>query len=82
MASAHESWVVSLLSDLGAAEQRTLLALLGKLKTGLHEDAELALLSRLSPAPDPEPTPALRRPRSARSSGPLRARRSTASGES
>jgi DNA-binding MarR family transcriptional regulator len=82
MASAHESWVVSLLSDLGAAEQRTLLALLGKLKTGLHEDAEPALLSHLSPAPDPEPTPALRRPRSGRSPGTPRARRSTASGES
>jgi DNA-binding MarR family transcriptional regulator len=81
MASAHESWVVSLLSDLGAAEQRTLLALLGKLKTGLHEDAEPALLSRLSPPPDREPTPALRRPRPARSSGPLRARRPPPSGE-
>jgi DNA-binding MarR family transcriptional regulator len=82
MASAHESWVVSLLSDLGAAEQRTLLALLGKLKTGLHEDAEPALLSHLSPAPDPEPTPAVRRARSGRSPGTPRARRSTASGES
>lgn len=81
MAGAHESWVISLLSDLGAAEQRTLLALLGKLKTGLHEDAEPALVPRLPAAPDPEPTPASLRPRSGRPSGPLRARRSPSSGE-
>ena len=82
MASAHESWVVSLLSDLSTAEQRTLLTLLGKLKTGLHQDTEQSMVLSTHSAPDHEPTPAVRRARSGRSPGTPRARRSTASGES
>ena len=40
MARAHESWVVSLMSELSATEQRTLRDLLGRLKTSLHQEGE------------------------------------------
>ena len=83
MAAAHESWVVSLMSDLSSTEQRTLRTLLGKLKSALHRDAD--------PAPaaheisDPEPAhapPALRRARPTRASVTPRTRTPNPSGDS
>ena len=83
MAAAHESWVVSLMSDLSPAEQRTLRALLGKLKSALHRDADQA--QAILDTSDPEPThapPASRRARPARASATPRHRPRTPSGDS
>jgi len=90
MAAAHESWVVSLMSDLSASEQRTLRALLGKLKSALHRDADqapaLAALAQATPeTSDPAPThapSALRRSRIARAPTAPRTRSPNPSGDS
>jgi DNA-binding MarR family transcriptional regulator len=73
MASAHESWVVSLMAHLSAAEQRTLRDLLAKLKVGLHQEAEHEAPSAHSQpaagAQAPRPVQSISRPRTT----PLRA---------
>ncbi len=82
MAAAHESWVVSLMSDLSPTEQRTLRALLGKLKSALHRDADPV---PVVPEPsDPERThapPAMRRSHTTRASTMPRTRALHPSGE-
>lgn len=58
MANEHESWIVSLLSPLTQAEQRSLRDLLGKLKAGLHADAGSPPASgQDSTRPVPSPIP-------------------------
>jgi DNA-binding MarR family transcriptional regulator len=78
MARTHEGWVVEMLGALSRDEQRTLHALLGRLKTGLHEPEASGSASRSAAGPDSRKRPraraALIRPRrsAARSAAPPR----------
>ncbi len=85
MAAAHESWVVSLISNLSAAEQRTLRTLLGKLKLGLHQDAEQESSASVPSSVVPDRTtasPTLHRSPTVRSADAFpRIRRTHSSGE-